>query len=32
MTVNVRGSVISLAGGFLSLHIVLRRRDMFINL
>ena len=31
-TVNARVSVISLAGGFLSSPISLRRRDMFINL
>ena len=32
LTVNARGSVISLAGGFSSWHIPLWRRDMFINL
>ena len=31
-TVNARGSVVSLAGGFSSGHIRLRRRDMFVNI
>ena len=32
LTMNARGSVISLTGGILSWHIPLRRRDMYINL